>query len=229
MPSHARTDGGTAAAPLLIFPCNGNAIEALDCLGEAWRLVAVVDDTPGKQGPSRFGHPVRGREALREHADARVLAVPGSPRSFRRRRDAIESLGLPRERYACVVHPSARVSPLASVGSDVLLMAGVVVTANAVIGDHVCILPNTVVHHDATIGDWTLVGSNVSIAGGARLGANCYVGSGSRLIDGVEIGDRALVGLGSTVIRSVPVDAVVAGNPARRLVSHPGQSNAVAS
>ena len=34
-----------AATDLLIFPCNGNALEALDCLGSAFRCVGFVDDT----------------------------------------------------------------------------------------------------------------------------------------------------------------------------------------
>jgi sugar O-acyltransferase (sialic acid O-acetyltransferase NeuD family) len=204
-------------APLLIFPCNGNAIEALDCLGDTYRIVGFVDDTPEKQGTVRFGHPVLPRSALTEHASAQVLAVPGSPTSYLRRRAVVEGLGVSYERFARVVHPTARISPLAKIGRNVMVMAGVVVTSNAVIGNHVCILPNTVIHHDVVIGDWTLIGSNVSIAGGVRIGSNCYVGSGSRIINDVEIGERALVGLGSNVIRPVEPEARVAGNPARAL------------
>ena len=29
--------------PLLIFPCNGNAVEALDCLGDAYRCIGFVE------------------------------------------------------------------------------------------------------------------------------------------------------------------------------------------
>jgi sugar O-acyltransferase (sialic acid O-acetyltransferase NeuD family) len=204
--------------PLLIFPCNGNGVEALDCIGEAFRAVGFIDDAPPSQGVGRFGIPVLSRAAFAEHAAAQVLAVPGSPTSYVHRRTIIEGLGIHADRFATVVHPRACVSPLARIGRNVLLMAGVVVTSNAVIGDHVCVLPNTVVHHDVVIGDWTLVGSNVSIAGGVRIGENAYIGSGARIINGVSIGDRALVGLGSTVIREVPADARVAGSPARRLV-----------
>jgi sugar O-acyltransferase (sialic acid O-acetyltransferase NeuD family) len=206
-----------APVPLLIFPCNGNGIEALDCLGSQYRMLGFIDDTPQKQKTRPFGHSVSGRHVLQEHPAAQVLAVPGSPTSYRKRQDIIDDLGVDRARFARVIHPSARVSPLAQIGKNVLIMAGVVVTSNAVIGDHVCILPNTVVHHDVVIGDWTLVGSNVSMAGNVRVGTNCYLGSGTRIINGVEIGDRALVGLGSNVIRSVRPDSTVAGNPARPL------------
>ena len=203
--------------PLLIFPCNGNAIEALDCLGSAFQLIGFVDDSPEKIGREVHGHKVFTRAAFGDWPTALVLAVPGSPASFRLRRASIEGLGIAPARFARVVHPGAHVSPLAVLGHNLLVMAGAVITSNAVIGNHVCVLPNSVIHHDVTVGDWSLIGSNVTIAGHTRLGDNCYIGSGSSLMNGLEIGAGALVGMGSTVIRPVAAGAVVAGSPARRL------------
>jgi sugar O-acyltransferase (sialic acid O-acetyltransferase NeuD family) len=203
--------------PLLIFPCNGNGLEALDCLGVEWAFAGFVDDTPAKQGRTSHGHPVFSREAFARLPGASVLAVPGSPTSYPERRKLIDGLGIAPERFARVVHPAARVSKLATLGSNVLLLAGVVVTSNARIGDHVCVLANTVIHHDVVIGDFGLVGSNVTLTGGVELGPNCYVGSGSSLMNGIRIGAGALVGLGSNVLRDVPAGARVAGNPARAI------------
>ena len=185
--------------PLLIFPCNGNAIEALDCLGETYRFVAFVDDAAEKQGTEPHGHPVLPRTALAEQPEAFVLAVPGSPTSFRSRKQVVESLQVIPQRFARVIHPTARISPLAVIGQNVLIMAGVVITSNAVVGD------------------WSLVGSNVTIAGGTTIGRNCYIGSGSSIMNGVHVDNGALVGLGSNVIRGVAAGATVAGNPARQI------------
>jgi sugar O-acyltransferase (sialic acid O-acetyltransferase NeuD family) len=208
---------GGEAQSLLIFPCNGNGVEALDCLGASHRCIGFVDDAPEKQGTRRAGLPVLTRAAFSDERHAAVLAVPGSPESYRVRRQVIESLGIGRERFARVIHPAARISPLARIGHNVLIMAGVVITSDAVIGNHVCILPNTVVHHDVVVGDFSLIGSNVTLAGGAVVGENCYVGSGSSIKNGLSIGAGALVGLGSNVLRDVAPGATVAGNPAAPL------------
>jgi sugar O-acyltransferase (sialic acid O-acetyltransferase NeuD family) len=205
---------------LILFPHCGNTLEALDCLGERYSLLGFIDDAPGRQGVDIHGHPVFSREALLTFPDARVLAAPGSPESFLARRKIIDSLGLGMDRFATVVHPSARVSRLATIGHNVLIMAGAVITSNARIGNHVCVLPNSVIHHDAIVGDWSLIGSNVTLAGGVVIGENCYVASGTNVTNGARIGDRTLLGLGANVITSFPSEVCVAGNPARVLASN---------
>lgn len=205
------------ALPLVIFPCNGNAVEAVGCLSDRYRLVAFIDDAAEKVGSTVFGYPVAGRGILSQQLRPHVLAVPGSPTSYLLRRQIIEGLRVPEERFITVIHPAAIVSPFAQIGRNVLIMAGVVVTSNAVIGDSVCILPNSVIHHDVVVGAWSLIGSSVTIAGGSVVGENCYIGSGSQIKNSVSLGRHCLVGLGSNVVGDVPPAAKVAGNPARQM------------
>jgi sugar O-acyltransferase (sialic acid O-acetyltransferase NeuD family) len=200
---------------LLIFPFNGNGLEALDCLGQEFELIGFVDDTLSKQGRSSFGFEVYSREAFKKYPEALVLSVPGSSQSYLEREKLISGLDLPKERWATVIHPMASVSKLAKIGRNVLIMAGTVITSKATIGDHVLILPNTVIHHDVTVAELTIIGSGVQIAGHVKIGRNAYIGSGSSIINNIEIGHGALVGLGSNVIKSVAPHARVAGNPAR--------------
>ena len=60
-----------------------------------------------------------------------------------------------------------------------------------------------------TEADWKVVPTLV------RKGAS--IGSGATILAGVEIGEKAIVGAGAMVTRSVPANAIVAGNPARLL------------
>jgi sugar O-acyltransferase (sialic acid O-acetyltransferase NeuD family) len=202
---------------LLIFPFNGNALEAMDCIGGQYELLGFIDDTPEKQGPTNWGYTVFDRSALEKYSDAKVLAVPGSPVSFKKRSEHIASLKIPTERMATVIHPKASIGKNVKVGDNCLIMAGVVITSNAVVGDHVCILPNTVIHHDAVIGSYTLIGCNVAIAGGTTIERNCYIGSGTNIINGITIGEYTLIGLGSNVLKSTGANSKMAGNPAKNM------------
>ena len=202
---------------LLIFPYNGNGLEAIDCIGNQYELIGFIDDTPEKLGKTAFGVEVFGREILSKYPDAKVLAVPGSPLSFKIRAKIIQDLNINENRFATVIHPNASVSNLAKVGKNVLIMAGVVLTSNCKIGNHVCILPNSVIHHDSEIKEYTLVGGNAIVAGGVVIEENCYIGSGSNIINGISIGKETLVGMGSNVITNIPAQSKVVGNPAKMI------------
>ena len=186
-------------------------------MDNSFELLGFIDDTPEKKGMNPYGQMVYGREILEQFPNALVLAVPGSPTSYKIRSKIINDLQLLPDRFATVIHPKASVSSMAKIGKNVLIMAGVVVTSNSVIGDHVCILPNTAIHHDVNIGNYTLIGSNVSVAGSTVIEDNCYIGSGTKLINNIRIGKNSLIGLGSNVIKSIPPESKAVGNPARLL------------
>jgi UDP-perosamine 4-acetyltransferase len=202
---------------LVIFPYNGNGIEAMDCINDdEFELVGFVDDDINKK-PGRF--PLFSRDILSQHKEFYLLAVPGSPSSFLKRQAIIQSLSIEMKRFVSVIHPSANIGKSVQIGYNCLIMAGVVLTSDATIQNHVCILPNSVIHHNCKIGEYTLVGSNVVVAGGTTVGRNCYIGSGTNIINGITIGDFSLTGLGSNIVKDVTDNAKMVGNPARNLSS----------
>lgn len=200
---------------LLIFPYNGNALEAVDCLEDKYNLIGFIDDDRKKHGIQKNGFEIFSRDVLYKYIKAKILAVPGNPLNYRFRQAIIDDLKIPQDKFATLIHPGASISKFANIGFNVLIMAGVIITSNVVIGNHVCILPNTVIHHDDIIGDYCLIGSSVTIAGGTILHKNCYIGSGSNIINGIEIGEKTLIGLGSNVINSIKAFSKAIGNPAR--------------
>jgi len=204
---------------LLIFPFNGNGIEALDCINfDDFELVGFVDDDLQKKS-DQFD--IYSREILLKYQEFFLLAVPGSAESFRKRKEIITSLGIKDiARYITAIHPNASIGRNVKIGVNCLIMAGVVITSNARINNHVCVLPNTVIHHDSVVNDYTLIGSNVVVAGGTTIGESCYIGSGTNIINGISIGDLSLIGLGSNILKNVTGNAKMVGNPARDLNAH---------
>jgi sugar O-acyltransferase (sialic acid O-acetyltransferase NeuD family) len=210
---------------LILFPCGGNAceaavaIEALNAVAPRYRILGYLDDNCERLQATDY--PILGAtEVWQSHrGQARLLAVPGSPRSFRQRRQLIERFELRPDDAVSIIDPSVRVASSASVGMNSLIMAGCFLSAGVHIGNHCVVLPNSVISHDARLHDYVVVGSNVSISGGVVLGENCYIGSGARIREGLSIGAGALVGIGAVVVRDVAPGAVVAGVPARRLAA----------
>ena len=200
---------------LVIFPLNGNGIEALDCINnDEFEVIGFIDDDKSKKSEV---YPLFSRDILSQQKDVYILAVPGNPSSFRKREGIIQSLGIDKKRFASVIHPSANIGKAVQIGHNCLIMAGVVITSDAAILNHVCILPNSVIHHGCKIGEYTLIGSSVVVAGGTTIGRNCYIGSGTNIINGITIGDFSLIGLGSNIIKDVIDNAKMVGNPARNL------------
>jgi sugar O-acyltransferase (sialic acid O-acetyltransferase NeuD family) len=201
---------------LVIFPFNGNGIEALDCISfEDYELLGFIDDDPQKKSAQ---YDLHSRQILQKYKELHILAVPGNASSFRKRKEIINSLGIAStSRFITAIHPSACIGRNVRIGVNCLIMAGVVLTSNACIYDHVCVLPNSVIHHDVVVDEFTLIGSNVVVAGGTTIGKNCYIGSGTNIINGISIGDASLIGLGSNILRSVTSYAKMVGNPARDL------------
>jgi len=114
-----------------------------------------------------------------------------------------------------IKHPSAQISPTATIGAGTVILANVVVNANARIGKY-CIL-NTAcsVDHDNILDDGTQICPGAHLAGNVICGRLAFIGTGASIIPGCQIGGGALVGAGSLVATDVPHGISVIGNPAK--------------
>jgi sugar O-acyltransferase (sialic acid O-acetyltransferase NeuD family) len=207
---------------LVLFPFGGNAREALVsvfALNErtvSWEILGFIDDDRSHHGKECCGVPVLGgREILEEHPDAFVLAVPGSPTSYQRRKEIIGSLNLDESRFVTIMHPSVVVAPNATVGCNTVVMPNAVISCGVKIGSHCVILPNTVISHDSSVGAYCCLGSNISVSGSVNIGAGCYIGSGTKMREDISIGAGTLVGLGSNVLSDIPAGVIAVGSPAK--------------
>jgi sugar O-acyltransferase (sialic acid O-acetyltransferase NeuD family) len=173
------------------------------------------------QGASILDLPVVGpSDWVIHHPGVDVVACLGNPRARDRRRNMVERLQLPRERFATLVHPTAVVPASVAVGSGTVVHAMTVATADATVGDHVQIMPSCVITHDARIEDFVTMGAGVRLAGNVTVGRGAYVGSGCLVREGVTIGEGALIGMGAVVLDDVPPRETWVGVPARPL-AHP--------
>lgn len=116
--------------------------------------------------------------------------------------------------FASIIHPSANVSPHASIGDGTVVFAHAVVNACAVVGDGCIVNTGAIIEHDCVIGDFAHISPNATLAGGVTIGKLVWVGASSSVRQLIEVGEAAVIGMGAVVTKAVPPGLTVAGNPA---------------
>lgn len=195
-------------------------VHALNQNGTAWRLLGFIDDDRALHGQVIDGTVVLGgREWIKKLPDAKFVVCTGRPANYMSRMQIVGDLGLPPERYATIVHPSAAISPSSSVGPGSVLLAYVTLTATVTVGAHVAIMPHVTLTHDDVIDDFVTIASGVCLGGGVRVRRAAYLGAGALIGENRSVGAFSLVGMGAVVTHDVPAREVWAGVPARHLRS----------
>ncbi|NEA65230.1 acetyltransferase [Streptomyces sp. SID12488] len=205
---------------LLIIGAGGFARETAQAVRDAddIELLGHLDDNSALHGTEVDGVPVLGGcDMVHDLPEARVVICVGNPRDYAARARLVRRLGLPTDRYATVIHPTASVSRTSEVGPGSVLLAHCVLTAAVRVGAHVAVMPQAVLTHDDVVEDFATITSGVRLGGGVRLERGAYVGSGALVREGTVIGAWSLIGMGSAVLGDVPPGEVWVGSPARRL------------
>jgi len=177
---------------------------------ERWNLLGFIaaDARTGRVGTEVNGYPVLGtREVLPSYPDAHF--VPDNEYH-----DPVE---IPPQRMVSMIDPSTFISRTARIGRGCVIYPNCYVGLNVTLGDRVFILSGCVVNHDASLEDGVVLCSNVGLAGSVHVEAGCYVGQAATVRQYLRLGRGSLIGMGAVVVKDVPANAVVVGNPARKL------------
>lgn len=194
------------------------AIRALNAAGACWRLAGYLDDEPARHGALVDGVPVLGGlDMLGSMPGVSVVVCTGRPGNYVSRPRLVERLGLPPERYATIVHPTASVSSTSRIGPGSVLLAHTVLTAAVTVGSHVAVMPHVVLTHDDAVGDFATIASGARLGGDVHVGRCAYVGAGALVREQRSVGAGSLVGMGAVVTRDIPPHQVWAGVPAHYL------------
>jgi len=119
-----------------------------------------------------------------------------------------------------LIHPTAVISPYATVAAGTVVFAGAIINAFAKVGGGCIINTAAVVEHDCIINDFTHICPNAALAGGVVVGSKSWVGIGSQVKQLITIGNHCLIGAGSTVIKNIPDNVTAFGSPAVVIRSH---------
>lgn len=202
---------------LLIWGAGGHGKVVLDIARGMGRFdnIAFLDDDAERAGFTFCDCPLIGRpEELQSFAGSAFIVAIGDNRTRARCfRNALEN-GLV---ATALVHPSAVISPSASVGRGTVVMPGVIINAGAVIGENCIINSGAIVEHDCRIDAHVHISPRAVLGGGVSIGPLAHIGIGAVVLPGASVGRESIVGAGAVVLKEVPSHFTVAGVPARAL------------
>lgn len=179
---------------LLIVGAGGHGISVAEAalLSGRYRLVGFIDDSR-HPGTAVLGIPILGNIADLKihlcHADKVIVAIGNNSV----RETLMGQLADEKVIFATIVHPTAIISPRASILHGCTIMAGAVIGTEAKLGVGVIVNCAAVVDHHAQVLDYGHLGVNACMAGGSILGkgawiqAGCSIGYGVRIDDGIVL------------------------------------------
>ncbi|WP_041660191.1 NeuD/PglB/VioB family sugar acetyltransferase [Arcobacter nitrofigilis] len=209
---------------IIILGTGGNCIDILDAINEinlirqTYKIIGFLDDDISKLGKEYYGIKVLGGlNKAKEFKSTYFVNGIGSPNNFWKKEVILNKLNISLEWFETIIHPTASVSKLATVGKGSVILQNTTIASNVKIGNHVMILPNCVINHDDIIEDYVSITSGVCVSGGVVIKESSYIGSGSTIIGNIIINKNALIGMGSVVLKDVEKNSIVVGNPAKFL------------
>jgi acetyltransferase EpsM len=132
--------------------------------------------------------------------------------------EKIESLEIPPDRFASLIHPTAIIPDgFSKIGRGVLFSPLAQLSPDTTISDNCILLPNSFVGHDSFLDKFAHVATNGVIGANVHVGKAVHIGSNATVREKVKIGDFSLIGAGSVVLNSVEENSIIVGNPGRVL------------
>lgn len=191
---------------MYLYGAGGHAKVILDILeAQGYEVAGVVDDNPALT--EFMGKPVL--HGVKEVSPVIIsIGINGT------RRKVVEKLA-PTTVYGTAIHPSAIVSPHATIEEGTVVMQGAIVQTGTQIGNHCIINTGASVDHDCVLGDFVHISPHATLCGDVKVGEGTWIGAGAVVIQGIRIGKNCVIGAGSVVCKDVPDGVKAYGNPCR--------------
>jgi UDP-3-O-[3-hydroxymyristoyl] glucosamine N-acyltransferase len=125
------------------------------------------------------------------------------------RRPIIERFIAEGASFATFIHPTATVSPSATIGTGCVIALHANIGPNVEVGDYTLVNSRCSIGHDTKIGAYNFISPNVCFSGFSRVGDENLFGINSATIPGIQVGNRNKIMAGMTLDKNVGDDETV--------------------
>lgn len=197
---------------IILIGGSGHARVIIDCVrASGGEIFGILDDGLAA-GTVVLDVPVLGKTTdYEKYTDHPFLIAIGSNAV---RRKIAEKLNV---RWGAVTHPSAVVSPYASIGEGTVIMPRAVINAGAVVGRHCIINTGAIVEHDNRLGDYVHISPNAALGGTVTVEEATHIGIGACIRNNIHICGGCTIGAGAAVVKNITEPGIYAGIPAGRI------------
>lgn len=204
-----------SSSPVLVFGAGGQGrvvAETIQALGT--RVEGFIDDGLAV-GTLVLGLPVLGDAGWLVTLPPRLIALGLGDN--RRREEVSGLLEAQGHTLGTFVHPTAFISPTASLGPGTVVLPRVVVHTAARVGRGVILNTGSIVEHECDVGDFAHISPAATLGGWAVVGRRTHVGIGATILHLAKVGDDCVVGGGAVVLKELASGLTAVGVPARPL------------
>ncbi len=209
----------TADARIVILGAGGHGkVLAAAMLRNGTPVYGFADADPSLSGRKILGIAVLGGDEILESGMLLVNGIGSTGRPARRREvfEKYKGMGFS---FLSVIDPSAILGPEVDIAEGAQILAGVVIQPGAYIGRNSIVNTMASIDHDVTLGAHVHVAPGAVLSGGVVVGDEVHIGTGACVKQGVRIGSGSVIGVGAAVIADVAADSLLAGVPARPLLT----------
>ena len=203
-----------SARPVVVVGAGGHAVSVAESVQAAgYELVAFTSDRGS--GETLLDRPVL--DAIpQDHLDSGGLVVVAiGDNSAREAAWRALMSTVPMDQCPALIHPSASVSALATVGPGTVILQGAIVGSAAHVGTGCLLNSGSVLDHESTMADFSSLAPGAVTGGRVSIGRGSAVCIGAVVRHGLMIGSDTVVGAVSYVNADVPSGVVAYGTPAR--------------
>lgn len=200
---------------VIIIGAGGHAAEIRDYIrhynaagaAEPVSVIGFIDDNPAPHEHYGYEEPLLG--GIKEHQVRTDCQYIMGIANLKYRKGIIEQFLAGGATFAGLIHPTAIISPSATIGEGVVISHNASVGPKASIGNFNMLNSRCTVGHDTQMGDYNFISPKVALSGNTRIGNNNMLGTNSSTIPGVKIGNNNVIGAGMIVFKNIGDDETV--------------------